>query len=100
RSAERVKKSEEFAKLVKDIEQFKARKARKAVPLNELELREQFNKDEAEKADQKANDLVPPDQPADAVVYKFKRNFFNNEILQIMEDFLQGKKSAQAVEKK
>ena len=30
--------------------------------------------------------------PANGAPYKFKRDFTNSEILQIMEDFLQGKK--------
>jgi len=91
RSANRVKESKDFAKLAKDIEVFKERKARKKVTLNEKELREQFAKDDAEKIDKKVEDLST-DPPADGAAYKFKRNFVNNEVLQIMEDFLQGKK--------
>ncbi len=94
RSAERVKKSADFAKLAKDIELLKARKARKIVPLNEQELKAQFSKDEADKAEKLENGL-PPEAPPDAK-YKFQRNFTNNEVLQIMEDFLQGRKLAQA----
>jgi hypothetical protein len=89
RSAERVKKSADFAKLIKDIEQIKTRKERKTVPLNEQELRAELPKEEADKAAE--NDLLPP-EPAEGKPYKFERNFMNNEILQIMEDFLQGKK--------
>src|SRR5262249_10888693 len=48
RSAKRVKESAEFAKLTKEIELFKERKARKSVPLNEKELREQLNRDDAD----------------------------------------------------
>jgi hypothetical protein len=33
-----------------------------------------------------------PSETSDKSVHKFPRNFLNNEILQIMEDFLQGKK--------
>jgi carboxyl-terminal processing protease len=95
RSAQRVQSSKDFAKQGKDIELFKVRKNRKSIPLNEQELRDQFTKDEAEKADQKANDLLPPDESTDTKKeYKFARNFFNNEVLQIMDDFLQGKKFA------
>jgi len=91
RSAERVKKSADFAKRLKEIEQVKERKERKAVPLNEKELRDQFSKEDAEKADQK-DDGLPKDPPSDGSPYKFERNFTNNEVLQIMQDFLQGKK--------
>jgi carboxyl-terminal processing protease len=89
RSAERVKKSEDFAKLAKEIELFKDRKDRKKMPLNEKELKEQFTKDEAEKLSKENGDL--PDK-TDNGVFKFKRDYTNNEILQIMEDLLQGKK--------
>jgi carboxyl-terminal processing protease len=92
RSEERVKKSPDFTKLAKEIEQLKTRKARKAIPLNEQELRDQFTKDDAEKADQKTLDEPDAEPPANGAPYKFKRDFTNNEILQIMEDFLQRKK--------
>jgi carboxyl-terminal processing protease len=95
RSTERVKNSAEFAKLAKEIELLKARRARKAIPLNEQELREQFTKDEAEKIDQRVNGLFPPESP-DAATYKFQRNFTNDEVLHIMEDFVQGRKLVQS----
>ncbi len=92
RSGERVKNSTEFAKLIKEAERIKARRDRKSIPLNEKELKEQFTKEDAEKADQKAQGLLPPENLSDGASYKFARNFFNNEVLQIMEDLLQGKK--------
>jgi carboxyl-terminal processing protease len=93
RSAERVKKSAEFAKLLKEIEQFKIRKDRKSVPLNEQELRAQITKEEAEKADQEKSGLLPPENASESgTAYKFQQNFVGKEILQIMEDLLQGKK--------
>jgi carboxyl-terminal processing protease len=95
RSAERVSKSAEFAKLIKNVQRFKERKERKAIALNEQELREYTKDDEADKAEEKANGLLP-DSHSDATPYKFQRNFMNNEILQIMEDYLQGKKLAAA----
>jgi carboxyl-terminal processing protease len=93
RSAERVKASKDFAKLAKDIERVKKLRDRKKVPLNEQELKEQMNKEEAEKAD-KAENGTPdePEEKTDMRAYKFRRNFVNNEVLKIMEDFLQGKK--------
>ncbi len=93
RSAKRVKESADFKKLGKDIELFKQRKARKKVPLNEKELREQFSKDEADQLDKKVNEAAPSETPSgDGTPYKFKRNVLNNEVLQVMEDFIQGKK--------
>ena len=95
RSAQRVKESKEFVRLNKEIELLEARRARKAIPLNEKELKEQFSQEEAEKADQKASGLLPPEQSADKGPYKLQRNFMNNEVLNIMEDFLHGKQLAQ-----
>jgi carboxyl-terminal processing protease len=96
RSAERVKNSAEFAKLAKEIDMVKTRRERKAIALNEQELREQFTKEEAEKIDRRTNGFLAPDEPSDSAAYKFQRNFTNNEILQIMEDLLQAKKLVQA----
>ncbi len=90
RSDKRVKESADFTKLAKEIEQFKARKARKSMPLNEKELREQTSKEDVDKIDMKIDD-VDPDAPKEGTPYKFKRNFTNNEILAIMDDLMQGK---------
>jgi carboxyl-terminal processing protease len=93
RSAERVKKSADFQKVVKELETIKARRNEKRVPLNLEELKAQFSKDEAQRADQKADGLLPPDPP-DGAAYKFERekSFANKEVLQIVQDFLQSKK--------
>jgi carboxyl-terminal processing protease len=93
RSQKRIKESKDFNKLAKEIELFKSRKDRKSLPLNEKELREQYSKEDAEKIDQKLDELDP--DKTDMGVYKFKRNFANNEVLQIMEDYLQERKLAQ-----
>jgi carboxyl-terminal processing protease len=91
RSSERVKNSKDFAKLIKEIDQVKKRRTSKLLPLNEKELREQYNnKDDAEKAERGLEDGMPTETPANAA-YKFPRNFVTNEYLQIMQDFLQGK---------
>ncbi|HEV3082433.1 MAG TPA: carboxy terminal-processing peptidase [Gemmataceae bacterium] len=95
RSAQRVKNSKEFAKFVKELDQLKARKARKKVPLNEKEMKDQFTDEDAKKTDNLNIDGDPDDPappPKSDTTYKFKRTFLNNEFLQIMEDFIQGKK--------
>jgi carboxyl-terminal processing protease len=97
-SAERVKNSGDFAKLQKQIEQVKARKASKQVPLNEQELRDQRTKDDktdkVDGVDLKDEDPTAPETPTtDKGEYKFKRNYMNNEILQIMEDYMRERKS-------
>ena len=90
-SAKRVRQSTEFAKLLKDIERLKERKARKKVPLNEQELKDQLKKDDAEKLDKRTEEATPKDTSA-STEYKFKRTFLNNEVLQIMEDFVAARK--------
>ena len=92
KSVSRIRASADFGKLSKEIEAVKARKARKAVPLNEQELKEQFSKEDVERVDQGTE--LPPDQPKDTLVYKFQRNFTNLEILQIMEDLLAARPAA------
>jgi carboxyl-terminal processing protease len=92
RSARRIKGSADFARLSKEIERFKERKSRKALPLNEKELRALLAADEADKIDQKTEELLPRDTASGGGPFKFKRNFMNDEILQVMEDYLQGKK--------
>jgi carboxyl-terminal processing protease len=91
RSAKRMQDTKEFAQLSKEIDRLKERRDRKAIPLNEKELRDQFSKEDAEKADQLASGLWPPETPPEAGVYKFPRTFVNNEVLHIMEDVLQAR---------
>jgi hypothetical protein len=91
RSAKRVKESKDFALMTKAIERLKERKARKTVPLNEKELREQINSDDADKLEKMAEELFPS-EAYEKSEHKFTRHFLNNEIFHIMEDFLQGKK--------
>ncbi|HLN31107.1 MAG TPA: carboxy terminal-processing peptidase [Gemmataceae bacterium] len=100
RSAQRVKDSADFAKLQKEIETVKDQRARKMIPLNEQELRTQFPKDKkdskkgASQADEDLDDLLPPESTSgDGTPFKFARNFINTEVLHIMEDLLQGKKT-------
>jgi carboxyl-terminal processing protease len=89
RSAQRVKDSKDFAKLAKDIERVKNLRDRKQIPLNEVDLKAQMSQEDADKLDPDGGDL--PEPKVDNANYKFQRNFTNNEILKIMEDFLQGK---------
>jgi carboxyl-terminal processing protease len=88
RSAKRIKESADFAKLAKEIELLKSRKDKKLLPLSEKELREQFSKEEVSKLEKK-DDLETPKE--EGGVFKFKRDCTNKEILQIMEDYIQGK---------
>ncbi|HWY85287.1 MAG TPA: carboxy terminal-processing peptidase [Gemmataceae bacterium] len=88
RSAERIQASKDFAKLAKDIDRVKTMRQRKQVPLSESELKEQMNKEEADKLDEDAL----PEPKTDEAVYKFPRNFTTNEYLKIMEDVIQGRK--------
>jgi carboxyl-terminal processing protease len=98
RSEKRIKDSKDFAKLQKELEILRARKARKSLPLSEKELRDEMAKDDANHIDDKPEGADGDDQPVvHTKTYKFQRNFTNNEILQIMEDLLQGNKTNRAV---
>src|SRR5262249_15645262 len=90
-SAKRVRESAEFGKLLKDVERIKERKARKKVPLNEDELKEQLKREDSEKLEKRTEEATPKDTAAETQ-YKFKRTYINNEVLQIMEDFVTAKK--------
>jgi carboxyl-terminal processing protease len=90
RSAARIKASADFGKQLKDIKRFEERKASKKMPLKEAELKEQFTKEEAEKSDLKEDG--PEKENSSSAPYKFKRNYMNNEVLNVMEDFIQAKK--------
>jgi carboxyl-terminal processing protease len=86
RSAERIKASNDFAKLARDIERARTLKELKKMPLAETEFKQQMTPDEAEKAD-KGGANRKGDQSKEK--YQFERNFYNNEVLKILEDFLQ-----------
>jgi carboxyl-terminal processing protease len=89
RSADRIAKSAEFAKLKKEIETFKQQKAKKSLPLNEKELKAQFSKDNAENVEEKLDGDAPPDEPkSDSTTYKFAKSPANTEVLNIMQDWL------------
>ena len=98
RSEKRLKDSKDFAKLQKELELLRTRKARKSLPLSEKVIREEMAKDEANRIEDKPEGADGDDQPVvHTKAYKFQRNFTNNEILQIMEDLLQGSKANRAV---
>jgi len=88
RSAERIVKSAEFAKLKKEIENYKAQKAKKSLPLNEKELKAQFAKDNAETAEDKLDGEPPDEVKSDSPTYKFAKSPANTEVLNIMQDWL------------
>jgi carboxyl-terminal processing protease len=91
RSTERVKKSADFAKLNKEIATLKARKERKAVPLDEQELKTDYDKESVDKEEKGGDDFQGPESKLESTTYKFPRNFTNNEILKVMEDYLKEK---------
>jgi carboxyl-terminal processing protease len=92
KSTKRVKDSKDFARLAKDIELLKERKDRKSVPLNEKDLKALLARDDDEKIDKKVEESTPSEKAGDGAPYKFRRNFLNNELLNIMEDYIQGVK--------
>lgn len=78
----RIGKSEEFAKLQRNIERYKAQKAKKRVPLNEAEFVAQRAELDADKEEEKQ--LEDQAVASDEVV---KRDFYFNEVLAIAADY-------------
>jgi carboxyl-terminal processing protease len=81
-SADRIGQSEEFAKLQRNIERYKAQKAKKRVPLNEAEFLAQRAELDADKEEEKQ--LEDQALASDEVV---KRDFYFNEVLAIASDY-------------
>ena len=77
-SAERVRKSKEFAKVTERIKRYKEQKKRKSISLNEKEFL-------AERAKLKTDDIFrPKDEPKGE---KIKRDYYMNEALGITVDY-------------
>jgi len=81
-SAERVKKSEDFAKLLKRIDLYQQRKALKAVTLNEKKFFEEGEEANADKAEEERLTEEVTDNK------KIKRDFYLNEVLAITRDYV------------
>lgn len=82
RSKARISESEDFAKLIENIERYKAQKEKKKVSLNEEEFFAERAELDAEKEEEKQ--LEEQIQPDDEVI---KRDFYFNEVLAITSDY-------------
>jgi len=83
RSKARIDKSEDFAKLLRNIERYKTQKAKKTVTLNEEEFFAERAELDADKEEEKQ--LEEQTQSDDEVV---KRDFYFNEVLAITADYV------------
>lgn len=85
-SAERRKGSKDWTKVVQNVARYNEQKKRKRVPLNEQKFmaeRAELNADKEE--ERELDELNKPSDP----VYKFKREYYDNEVLDITVDYLQ-----------
>ena len=82
-SESRISQSEDFAKLLRNIERYKAQKAKKQVPLNEEEFLAQRAEMDADKEEEKQ--LEEQALASDEVV---TRDFYFNEVLAIATDYV------------
>jgi carboxyl-terminal processing protease len=82
RSQQRIGQSEEFAKLLKNIERYKEQKAKKRVTLNKQEFMAQREEIDADQEEEKQ--FEEQALPTDEVV---KRDFYFNEVLAIAADY-------------
>ncbi|MCH2124506.1 MAG: carboxy terminal-processing peptidase [Pirellulaceae bacterium] len=84
RSSERRTESEDFAKLLKNIDRYRAQKEKKKVTLNE----EQFFLERAELNAEKEEEKQFEEQVNDSTEEVVERNFYFNEVISIMIDYL------------
>jgi carboxyl-terminal processing protease len=82
-STERIEKSDEFGKLIKNIKRYEEQKAKKEVPLNEAKFMARRAELDADEEDEKTFE-----EQANATNEIFKRTFYNNEALNITVDYL------------
>jgi carboxyl-terminal processing protease len=87
-SEKRRTESAEFQKALEDIARWEDIKQRKSISLNEDQRREEKQRtDKAEEATSDPDELPSPDRKKKNK-QEFERNYYNNECLSIMEDFL------------
>lgn len=84
KSAQRVKESEGFDKLLKRIELYRAQKAEKYVSLNEQKFMERRKELDAEKEEEKA--ILDAQKPKKDV---FKKDYYSTEVLNITGDYVE-----------
>jgi carboxyl-terminal processing protease len=82
-SKQRIGESEEFAKLLRNIDRYKTQKAKKRVSLNEQEFMAQREEIDADQEEEKQ--FEEQALPSDEVV---KRDFYFNEVLAIAADYV------------
>ena len=84
KSAQRVKESEGFDKLLKRIELYRAQKAEKYVSLNEKAFMERRKELDAEKEDEKT--ILDAQNPKKDV---FKKDYYTDEVMNITSDYVE-----------
>lgn len=93
RSQMRISESEEFAKRIKNIEEYKKQKERKSVTLNEEKFIARRKELDAEKEDEsQIEDQVTPSD-------EIKRDYYLDEVLRITQDYLNFLKEAKIAQK-
>jgi carboxyl-terminal processing protease len=95
-SAARRAQSEDFAKLLRNIERYKEQKEKKTVSLNEKEFFARRAELDADKEDEKQLD-DPANKQKDEVV---KRDFYINEVLNITADYAKALQTSKVAKNK
>ena len=94
-SVARREKSEDFAKLARNIEKYKEQKEKKTISLNEKEFFARRAELDADKEDEKQLE-DPANKPKDEV---FPRNFYNNEVLAITAEYAKSLQNSKVAKK-
>jgi carboxyl-terminal processing protease len=95
-SQARREKSEDFAKLARNIEKYKEQKEKKTISLNEKEFFARRAELDADKEDEKQLE-DPANKPKDEV---FPRNFYNNEVLAITAEYAKSLQNSKVAKNK
>ncbi len=99
RSEERVKASEEFAKVYRAIKRYQERKKRKVVSLNEAVVRKEREQDELDN-EEKDPEVAAVEEQVDRDKKEiFPKSAYNDELLNITLDYLQALKERKTVKR-
>jgi carboxyl-terminal processing protease len=92
-SEERRKGSKDWSKVAQNVTRYTAQKKRKRVPLNEQKFMAERAELNADKEEEKELDEL---NNSGSGAFKFKRDYYNDEVLNVTVDYLQTLKNPPA----
>ena len=95
-SDKRVAENKEFQELKQEVERYVARKNQKTLSLNEATRRKELERDKS--TDRELLEKAVPDEDQDKSDEIFKKNFYNDEVLRIANDYVNQVKNQTTVQ--